>query len=334
MEAKMKKIILTTLLCLTGCVSVIPLEEMTKDDELQSAKKIYENIKNNKELTNEINNIKKTINKYNKDNLSESDVKNLLKDLNMKSTNYEEIQVGIRKQENSINKNIEKLMEYQNVEATSDLQNTDEITCNKYLVEAEKYSAFPSTQNEDNAKLNYDQCLNYINNNKINIKNIMSSFEKYLTLLNKLKNYFSNIEKEREDKLLGNKRRCGDISEDIAISVIPFRNVSYDKNCIYDFNKYPLTTVFQALPNGALVAFSMPGWGNTIIKVEDNVGYAEYVDGEHFSGRNYVYTGNYRYTTVLGAMKTIPSFKKLNVEKLNLPKTYFYEGLNYVHVFY
>ena len=155
--------------------------------------------------------------------------------------------------------------------------------------------------------------------------------EKYLALLNKLKNYFSNIEKEREDKLLGNKRRCGDISEDIAISVIPFRNVSYDKNCIYDFNKYPLTTVFQSLPNGALVAFSMPGWGNTIIKVEDNV---EYIDGEHFSGRNYVYTGNYRYTTVLGAIKTIPSFKKLNVEKLNLPKTYFYEGLNYVHVFY
>ena len=325
----MKKIILTILLCLTGCVSVIPLEEMTKDDELQSAKKIYENIKNNKELTNEINNIKKTINKYNKDNLSETDVKNLLKDLNMKSTNYEEIQVGIRKQENSINKNIEKLMEYQNVKATSDLQNRDEVLCKKYLDKVK--NSFETTRDKNNAKLNYDQCLNYINNNKINIKNIMSSFEKYLTLLNKLKNYFSNIEKEREDKLLGNKRRCGDISEDIAISVIPFRNVSYDKNCIYDFNKYPLTTVFQSLPNGALVAFSMPSWGDTIIKVEDNV---EYVDGEHFSGRNYVYTGNYRYTTVLGAMKTIPSFKKLNVEKLNLPKTYFYKGLNYVHVFY
>ena len=325
----MKKIILTTLLCLTGCVSVIPLEEMTKDDELQSAKKIYENIKNNKELTNEINNIKKTINKYNKDNLSETDVKNLLKDLNMKSTNYEEIQVGIRKQENSINKNIEKLMEYQNVKATSDLQNRDEVLCKKYLDKVK--NSFETTRDKNNAKLNYDQCLNYINNNKINIKNIMSSFEKYLALLNKLKNYFSNIEEKRENKLLGNKRRCGDISEDIAISVIPFRNVSYDKNCIYDFNKYPLTTVFQSLPNGALVAFSMPSWGDTIIKVEDNV---EYVDGEHFSGRNYVYTGNYRYTTVLGAMKTIPSFKKLNVEKLNLPKTYFYKGLNYVHVFY
>lgn len=325
----MKKIILTTLLCLTGCVSVIPLEEMTKDDELQSVKKIYENIKNNKELTNEINNIKKTINKYNKDNLSETDVKNLLKDLNMKSTNYEEIQVGIRKQENSINKNIEKLMEYQNVKATSNLQNRDEVLCKKYLDKVK--NSFETTRDKNNAKLNYDQCLNYINNNKINIKNIMSSFEKYLALLNKLKNYFSNIEEKRENKLLGNKRRCGDISEDIAISVIPFRNVSYDKNCIYDFNKYPLTTVFQSLPNGALVAFSMPGWGNTIIKVEDNV---EYIDGEHFSGRNYVYTGNYRYTTVLGAMKTIPSFKKLNVEKLNLPKTYFYEGVNYVHAFY
>ena len=325
----MKKIILTILLCLTGCVSVIPLEEMTKDDELQSAKKIYENIKNNKELTNEINNIKKTINKYNKDNLSKNDVKNLLKDLNMKSTNYEEIQVGIRKQENSINKNIEKLMEYQNVKATSDLQNRDEVLCKKYLDKVK--NSFETTRDKNNAKLNYDQCLNYINNNKINIKNIMSSFEKYLALLNKLKNYFSNIEEKRENKLLGNKRRCGDISEDIAISVIPFRNVSYDKNCIYDFNKYPLTTVFQSLPNGALVAFSMPSWGDTIIKVEDNV---EYIDGEHFSGRNYVYTGNYRYTTVLGAMKTIPSFKRLNVEKLNLPKTYFYEGLNYVHVFY
>lgn len=324
----MKKIILSILLFLAGCVNVIPLEEMEKDNELQFTKKLYENIQTNKELTNEINTIEQIVNKYDKNTLNETDIKNLLKELNIKSTNYKEIRDEIREKEKNLKSIISMLekREEQKEQYCSKYLNKDKAIEKKYIV----FKDFiPYEHNKKNAKKNFEQCISYINNENVHkmINKYNSIIQKSFIILGQIKYYYRDIEVRKENKITGNINKCGDISENIATSIFPGKNTYYHKECIYDFVKWPFTTVLQSLEKGALISFYMPDWGNTIIKIDDD---EEYIDGNSFKGRNYVYTGNYKYTTVLGSTKTIASFKKLNIEKLKLPKTYFYEGLNYV----
>ena len=303
-----------------SCINIIPLEEMKKDGDIQSTIKTYENTM--KDFSNELNASKQIVNKYNKEFFNETDVKNLLKDLNIKSTNYGEIR-------NEIIKNGDRIYDI-----VSKLDSLNEKVCKKYFNDVDKCEYFKKNNlshnniyYDINAGKNYDQCAKYLDDNKKDIKDAISVFEKYLEVLKKVKPYYAEKEKEKENKILGNKKKCGDISMNIASLIVPFQNLTLDKNCIYDFQQHPFMKVFQALPDGALVTFYMPEWGDTIIKIEDD---KEYVDDMRFSGENYIYTGPYRYNNVLGSMKTIHSFKKVNMEKLKLPKTYFYEGLNYV----